>query len=163
MNNFRIEIRYAVLSGLLMLLWLATGFMIGLQDEPLIIYHNYLTLFILLILLFVCIRLAIRDKAETLNGKLNFKEAFITGFLLSFFAAVLSVPCQIIFHKLINPDFFDTMISTLIHRATDANKARAEAEMYINLTSHIVQSGLETLVIGTLITAALAWRINTKE
>lgn len=164
MANFRIEIRYAVLITLLMLLWLATEFMVGLHEEPLIKYHPYVTMFALVIPI-VCARLAIRDKLEMLNGKISFREAFITGFIIAFFAAVLSIPSQVIFHKLINPDFFDNMIGYAAKRADtlhmDVNKARQDAEVYFNLTSYIIQSGLGTLVFGTFVAAVMAWRMKT--
>ncbi len=166
MANFRIEIRYAVLITLLMLLWLAVEFMVGLHEEPLMQYHPIVTLFALIIPI-VCARLAIRDKLEMLNGKISFKQAFVTGFLIAFFAAVLSIPAQVIFHKVINPDFFDNMIGYAVKRAeslhVDMNKARQEAELYFNLTSYIIQSGLGTLVFGTIIAAIMAWRMKTVE
>ena len=163
LTNFRIEIRYAVLITLLMLLWLAVEFMVGLHDVY-IQYHPYVTMFALIIPI-VCSRMAVQERIEQLNGKITFKEAFLTGFLIAFFAAVLAVPSQIIFHKLINPDFFDSMISYTVKRAEtlnmDTSKARKEAEMYFNLTSYIVQSGLGTLVFGTLIALVMAWRMRT--
>ncbi len=165
MTNFRIEIRYAVLISLLMLLWLSLEYMIGLHDKY-VAYHPYITMLALVIPI-VCSRFAIRDKTEELSGKITFKQAFLTGFLIAFFAAVLSVPSQILFHKLINPDFFDTMITYAMKRAEglnlDVNKAREEAQLYFNLTSYIIQSGLGTLVFGSIIALVLAWRMKTVE
>ena len=164
MANYRIEIRYAVLITLLMLLWLCLEFMVGLHEEPLIKFHPYVTMFALIIPI-VSVRLALRDKLEMLNGKMSFKQAFITGFLIAFFAAVLAVPGQVIFHKMVNPDFFDNMIDYAANRAgtlqMDMTKARQDAEMYFNLTSYIVQAGLGTLVFGTLIATIMAWRMKT--
>jgi len=166
MSNFRIEIKYAVLISLLMLLWLSIEFMVGLHEDPLIQYHRYVTMLALIIPI-VSARMAVRDKLDLLNGKISFKQAFLTGFLIAFFAAVLSIPSQVIFHKLINPDFFDNMINYSAKRAgslqMDMSKARQEAEMYFNLTSYIIQSGLGTLVFGTVIAAVMAWRMKTVE
>ena len=59
------------------------------------------------------------------------------------------------------------MIDYAVKRAdtlyVDAAKARQEAEMYFNLTSYIIQSGLGTLVFGTIIAAVVAWRMKTVE
>jgi len=164
MSNLRIETRYAVLISLLMLLWLAVEFMIGLHDSY-IQYHPYVTLLAIFIPI-ICSRMAIMEKTEMLNGKISFKQAFTTGFLIAFFAAVLAIPSQVIFHKLINPDFFDSMIAYAGKRAEGLNMDRAkaveEAKMYFNLTSYIIQSGLGTLVIGTLISLFMAWRMKTE-
>jgi hypothetical protein len=159
MANFRIEIRYAVLSSLLMLLWLAIEYMVGLQDTY-IQYHPYVNILSFILIPIVCIRLALNDKREQLNGKLSFKQAFITGFLVTFFAAIFFIPCQIIFYKWINPDFFDDMIARLVS-AGDVH--RDEVDLYYNLTATIIRSGFLTLVFGTAIAAATAWSKQTEK
>ncbi|HLP49822.1 MAG TPA: DUF4199 domain-containing protein [Chitinophagales bacterium] len=165
MNNIRIEIRYAVLISLLMLLWLALEYMVGLHDIY-IGWHPVITWFALLIPI-VCTRLAIREKTELLNGKITFKQAFASGFLIAFFAAVLAIPVQVIFHKVINPDFFDTMLAYTVNRAESLKmntlKAREEAKLYFNLTSYIIQSGLSTLIIGTVIALVTASLMKTEK
>ncbi len=149
---------------LLTLLWLAVEFMVGLHEEPLIKYHPYITLLAFIIPVVVT-RMAIQEKTESLDGKITFKQAFAAGFLVAFFAAVLAIPTQFIFHKLVNPDFFSSMIDYSMKRAEeikiDPGKARQEAEMYFNLTSYIVQSGLATLVVGTIVAAIMAMRMRT--
>ena len=164
MTNFRIEVRFGVLYSLLMLLWLSLEFMIGLQDKY-IPLHPYINILSFIIIPAVCIRLGLNDKLEAQDGKLTFRQAFTTAFLIIFFASILSIPCQIVFHKLINPDFFDDMTQYAIKHADnlklDVSQARRDAEMYFNLTSYIIQSGLLTLVFGTIISLFAAWRRNT--
>ncbi|MBP6731564.1 MAG: DUF4199 domain-containing protein [Chitinophagales bacterium] len=158
MDSLRIEIRYAMLVTLLMLLWLAVEFMVGLHEEPLIAYHPIVTMFALIIPI-VCARMAVNEKIELLGGKITFGQAFLTGFLVAFFAAVLSVPSELIFNKLINPDFFSNMIIYSVKMGKA--KSYEEAAMYFNLTSYIIQTGLGTLVFGTLIALIMAWRMRT--
>lgn len=159
MDNLRIEIRYAVLISLLTLLWLSVEFMVGLHDVY-ITYHAF-TNWLALLIPVVCIRMALSEKADQLDGRLSYKQAFASGFLVAFFAAVLAVPVQIVFHKLINPDYFDTMIKVAVNHAENAKhnamRAREEAALYYNLTSYIIQSGLLMLVFGTIVAAISAW------
>lgn len=161
--NLKIEIRYAVLMSLLMLLWLSLEFMVGLQDTY-IQYHPYVTMFALIIPI-VCSRLVLLDKLEQLNGKIDFKQGLKTGIMVAIFAALLSIPVQLAFHFLINPDFFDDMRAYSINRAMvlgmDVAKAKADAIAYFNLLSYLLQSFFGTLIFGSIIAAVMAWRMRT--
>ena len=68
LQKIRLELRYAMLITLLMLLWLALEFMVGLHDTY-IQYHPYVTMFAILIPV-VCSRMALKEKQELHNGKL---------------------------------------------------------------------------------------------
>src|ERR1019366_8209226 len=107
--NIKIEFRFAVLNSLLTLLWLCTEYLIGLQDKY-IVFHPYVSVFSILIP-FLCIRLALIEKADLLFQKISFKQAFICGFILTLFATIFSIPVQMAFLKLINIDFLDNMIA----------------------------------------------------
>ncbi len=163
--NLKIEIRYAVLISLLMLLWLSLEFMVGLHDTY-IQYHPYVTMFALIIPI-VCSRMALKDKLEQFNGKLDFKQAFKTGVIIAALAAVFAIPVQFVFHYLVNPDFFDNMISYSVTRAmatgTDVTKAKAEATSYFNFTSYLLMSVFGTLIFGSVIAAVMAWRMRTNK
>jgi len=161
--NLKIEIRYAVLMSLLMLLWLSLEFMVGLQDTY-IQYHPYVTMFALIIPI-VCSRMVLRDKLEQLNGKIDFKQGLKTGIMVVVFAALLSIPVQLAFHFLINPDFFDDMRAYSINRAMmlglDVAKAKVDAIAYFNLLSYLLQSFFGTLIFGSIIATVMAWRMRT--
>lgn len=161
--NLHIEIRFAVLISLLMLLWLILEYVVGLHDR-FIQYHPAITLFALVIPV-ACSYLAIKEKTIQLSGAITFKQAFETGFFIAVFAAVLTVPTQFMFHKLVNPDFFRTMIDYSCARAAslhmDVPKAKEEATMYFNLPSYIVQCFFSTLFFGVIISLVMAWRMRT--
>lgn len=161
--NFKLELRYATLISLLMLLWLSIEFLVGLHDTY-IQYHPYITMFSLIIPV-VCSRMVLRDRLEELNGKMDFKQGLKTGVTVAVFAAFLSVPVQLAFHYLINPDFFDNMRAYSINRATslglDVAKAKAEAISYFNLTSYLLQSFFGTLIFGSIIASIVAWKMRT--
>lgn len=156
--NFRLEIRYAVLISLLMLLWLAIEFMLGLHDNY-IQYHPYVTMFALVIPI-AGSYLAIKSKREEQNGHITFKQALRTGIVIALFSALFTVPVQLAFHFIINPDFFDNMIAYAVKHAEllkmDAGKATADAQNYFSLSSYITMSFLGTLVFGSLIALILA-------
>lgn len=164
MSAFRTEIKYALLISLLTLLWLAMEYMLGLQDTY-IQFHWYCSLLAIAIPI-LCIQRAIEEKRQTQDGHITFKQALLTGFMTTFFAAVLSAPIQVIFHQLINPYFFETMMTYTLSRAQhlhlNINEARQEAELYFNLTSYIIQSGFGTLFLGTIIALFWSGRMKTE-
>jgi hypothetical protein len=158
-----LELRYAILLTLLTLLWLAVEFMVGLQDK----YAGlHLAATILAFIIPVVVyRLAIKEKREQLNGRITFRQALQAGLLITALSAVFVIPEQLIFHTLINPDFFDSMIHQAVLRASqtnkDVNEARAAAEMYFNLKSYVIESVLVTLLAGSIIAFAAALRMQT--
>ncbi len=146
-----------------MLLWQTLEYLVGLQDR-FIQYHPAITLFSLAIPVGSSY-LAIKEKAIQLGGTITFKQAFITGFFIAVFTAVLTVPTQFMFHNLVNPDFFQTMIDYSTARAASLHmnipKAKEEATMYFNLPSYIVQCFFSTLFFGVIISLVMAWRMRT--
>jgi hypothetical protein len=161
--NLRLEIRYAVLISLLLLLWLSLEFMAGLHDMY-IQYHPIVAIFALVVPV-VCSRMAIKEKREQLDGTISFKQAFITGLLIAVFASILAIPSQMFFHTVINPNFFQNMIAYSEQRAAGLRmniaEAKAGAEVYFNLSSYMLQCFLGTLFFGTIISVILAWRMRT--
>ena len=156
MENFRIEMRYAVLISLLMLLWLSLEYMIGIQDK-FIQWQPYVNLLSFVVLPSICIRLALRDKLDQDDKKSAFKDIFLVGFLVSFFAAVLSIIVQLVFFKLINPDFFDAMIE---YQTGMGKLHHEEAHLYFNLAATIIRAGFLTLLLGTIASAIWAARLR---
>jgi hypothetical protein len=154
--SIRIELRYAVLTSLLVLLWLIMEFEIGLQDKY-VAFHPYISLLAFLIPV-VTYRLAIREKIEEKYGKLSFKQAFVSGLLMTFFCSILAVPIQIGFQKLVNPDFFETMIT---YTAQKSHSTMEQAAQYFNPRNYIAEQVLYTFIIGTIISLILAFRMRT--
>ncbi|MBL0308775.1 MAG: DUF4199 domain-containing protein [Bacteroidetes bacterium] len=155
----KIIVRYSVLLSLLMLLWLSLEYMVGLHDR-FIAYQPYVTLLAVGISIFCIHRALIEVQKEALH-RLTFRQAFVIGFIITLISAVLAIPVQIIFHQLINPDFFQNMKEYSVKHAIELNedveRAKLQAESYFNLTSYLLQSVLGTLVSGTVISLVLAW------
>ena len=154
--SIRIELRYAVLTSLLVLLWLIMEFEVGLQDKYVSV-HPYISLLAFLIPV-VTYRMALREKIEEKYGKLSFRQAFLSCFLITVFGSILAVPVQIGFHKLVNPDFFETMI---MYATEHGHSTLEQAAHYFNLQNYIIESVIGTFVVGTIISLILAFRMRT--
>lgn len=155
--SLRIELKAAMLITLLMLLWLALEFMVGLHDR-FIAYHPYLTLIALVIPVAIT-RMALISKRDELNGKITFRQAFFSGSVIAVITSALSVPSQYIFHYLINPDFFENMIK---YAVANGKSTAEQAAHYFNFQSYLVQSIGGTLFFGLVIALVAAYFIRTK-
>jgi hypothetical protein len=156
--NIKIELRYAVLTSLVMLLWLIIEYTVGLQDTY-IALQPYVSIIMATLIPVVTYRLALIDKLEQNFGKLTFGQAFGSGLLITIFSGLLLIPIQIGFHKLINPDFFETLI---LYTSTHSNRRVEEVAMFINLKSYIAATVGISLVIGTVVSLILAFRMRTE-
>lgn len=157
--NLRIELKYAVLITLLMLLWLSAEFMVGLHEGDLIAYHPYVTILAVFIPI-VCTVLAIREKRELYNGSISFQQALVSGLVITGICTLTAPIVQWVFSNLINPDFFTNMIDYAVARAklynADSAQSRELAEQYFNAKSYTIQSVIGTAFIGTLTSVAVA-------
>ena len=140
-----------------MLLWLSLEYMVGLQDTY-IAFYPYVSLLSVVIPV-VCYRMALKEKIEKL-GKLTFKQAFISGLIITLFTCLLAVPVQLVFHKFINPDFFETMIQ---YSAKSSKLPIETAAMFYNIGSSIIESVLFTIVTGIIISLVFALWMRTEK
>lgn len=155
--SFRLELKAAMLITLLMLLWLALEFMVGLHDR-FIAYHPYLTMLALVIPVIIT-RTALVARREELRGEMSFRQALVSGLTIAAMCAVLAIPAQLIFHYLINPDFFDNMIKYAVETGKSSPE---EAAHYFNMQSYLIQSVMGTLIFGVVIALIAAYMLRTK-
>ncbi len=154
--SIKIEFRYAVLTSLLMLLWLIVEYVVGLQDT-FIAFYPYVSLLSFLIPFFTY-RLALIEKIEQKFGKLSFMQAFLSCFLMTVFVSLLSIPVQLAFLKLINPDFLSSMI---LYASKSGKQTMESAAYYLNVSTFTSESVLADFVTGTIISLIMAWSMRT--
>jgi Protein of unknown function (DUF4199) len=148
-----VELRYAVLTSLATLLWLITEYVIGFQDKYISIYP-FVTLCSLAVPL-LCYRQAFREKRDVLGNKFTLQQALLAGFLLALFTSIFSIPVEIFFLQLINPDFMADMIR---YAAVQTKQTEEAVAVYINLQSMIMETVLVTFITSGIIALALALR-----
>ncbi len=155
--NIRIELKYAMLITLLLLLWLAFEFMIGIQDRY-IAWYPYATILSFFIPIGAT-RQAMVAKREMLHGEMPFKKAFITGLTIAGLTAVFAIPSQLVFHYIINPDFFEDMIQ---YAVAHGHSTSAQAAQYYNLRTSLIEGVVGSLLLGSLIAGVMAYFMRTK-
>jgi uncharacterized protein DUF4199 len=155
--NIKIELRYAILTALVFLLWLIIEYVVGLQDTY-IVFYPLASIVMAVVIPIVTYRLALIEKLEQKYGKLTFGQAFASGFLITIFSGILAVPVLLGFHQLINPDFLETMI---LYSSTHSKQSIEQVAMFFNLKNYIAESVFLTMVVGTLVSLVLAFRMRT--
>lgn len=152
------EIKWGLIFSLVSLLWLILEFMAGWHDRH-IAWHPILTnLFIVPAV--TMMYLAVREKRRTRGGRINFQEAFLCGLGVSVIVAILSPLAQYLFHRFINPHYFEKAIEYTV----SSGKATAElAHQLFNLQSYMLQASLGALVAGVLTSLVLAALMRDKQ
>jgi hypothetical protein len=155
--SMKIEIKWGLIFSLVALLWVVLEYAVGLHGRY-ISWHPYLTnLFV--IPAFIMMFLAIREKQRVLGGSITFKEAFLCGLGVSVIVAILAPAIQYIFHRFINPSFFENAVNY----AVGSGKATPEqANAYFNLQSYMLQSSLGALVAGVITSLIIAAILRSK-
>ncbi|PCE62966.1 DUF4199 domain-containing protein [Sediminicola luteus] len=152
MKNFRTEFKWSLIFSVVMLGWMYLEKTWGWHDEK-IAKHALNTLWFGIPALIVYF-FALRDKRETdLGGKMEWKQGFVSGIILSVLIAILSPLVQYIIHTYISPDYFDNGIQMALE---NGKTTKENAEAYFNLNSYMIQAGLGGLCMGMVTGAVVA-------
>lgn len=159
MKKFFTEIKWSIIFTVTSVLWLFLEKFTGFHSEKISSYFYISLLFgIVYIIIFT---MALKEKRTVFyNGIITYKQAFISGAILTLLIAAMSPLVQVIFHEVISPDFFQNGIANVV-KTRPNNKEFAIG--YFNLQSFISQGFLNILSIGILISAIMAYFIQTKK
>jgi hypothetical protein len=149
------EIKWGVIFSVMGLLWLTLEYLVGLHDK-LIAWHPILTNLVAIPSVIIMV-LAILEKRRVLGGKITFGQAFLCGLGVSIVVALLSPLTQFIFHRLINPGYFDNAIR---YGVSQGKATLEQAQGLFNLESYMIQSVLAAIIIGTITSLVIAAMIK---
>lgn len=153
MKNLKIELKWAIIFTIATLAWMLLEKTLGWHDEK-IANYDWLTLLFLpfIVLMYV---LALREKRRRYYNKKNtWKQAFLSGLMVSVFAAALSPLAQYITHNYITPEFF---VKVKDYSVTNKLMTVNAVNDYYNITNYIMQAALSSLIGGAIISAILAF------
>ncbi len=151
MNKYRIEIKWAVIFSIVMIVWMLGEKYFGLHDKY-IAEHSFYTSFFGIVAIGIYL-LALYDKRKNYyNGVMNWQKGFKSGAILTLGVVILSPFVQLLISQVISPDYFRNITEYSIE-AGEMN--REEAEIYFSLQNYILQSIVWAAVTG-IITAAIA-------
>lgn len=159
MNNLKIEFKWSIVFTITTLAWIFLEKTLGWHDEK-IADHYWLTMLFLPIAIFMFV-LALREKRRRFYNKtLTWPEGFLSGLMVSVFAAALSPFAQYLTHQYITPEYFPNIIE---YSVTNELMTIKKANAYFNINNYMMQSAIGVLVGGTVISAIAAIFLRRKE
>ena len=158
MKKIKIEIKWAIIFTIMVLVWMFMEKLTGLHSDHIDkhpIYTNFI--FIPTIVIYV---LALLDKRKNdYNGIMTYKQGFISGLTIALIVTILSPLIQYISSTIITPDYFSNVIKYVV---SEGIKNQIEAENYFNLKNYIIQALIGTPIVGIVTTAIVAIFIRRK-
>lgn len=151
------EIKWGLIFTFVQFLWICLEFAVGLHDKY-VSMHPILTNLFIIPAVYV-MYLAIREKKNILGGKITFGQAFLCGLGVSVIVAVLAPLSQYIFHRFINPNYFQNAINYAI---SAGKLTEAQASSYFSLQSYMMQASLGAIVAGVITSLIIAAIIRSK-
>ncbi len=159
MKNIKIEIKWAIIFVIISLLWMLLEKLVGLHSVH-IDKHMYLTNLFAIPAIIVYV-LALKGKKEKdFNGQMPYKQAFISGLIITAIVALFAPLTQWIISTVITPEYFPNVIAYSVE--SGYHKSLEEAEAYFNLKNYVVQSVIGAFVMGVLTSAIVAFFVRTK-
>jgi len=159
MKRIAIELRWALIFFIIMLLWMALERVVGLHDQY-IAYHAIYTNFFFIPAVIIYL-LALRDKKKRFyNGKMTWKQGFLAGLVITLFLVILSPLGQWITSALITPYYFSNVIEYAVGQSL---MTQVDAEAYFSLKNYIFQSMAGAAVMGVVTSAVVAIFFRTKK
>lgn len=159
MNNYKIEMKWALIFTAMMLTWMFLEKLAGLHDVN-IDKHPIATNFVMIpaILTYV---FALRDKKKNFfGGNMTYMQGLITGLTITLGVTLLSPLMQYITSTYITPDYFKNVIKYSVEHKL---MTQQNAESYFNLNSYIIQATVGSAVMGSLTAAIVAFFARSKQ
>ncbi|MDW3192439.1 MAG: DUF4199 domain-containing protein [Cytophagales bacterium] len=152
MKSFKTELKWALIFGATLLIWMWGEKALGYHDEK-IDQHMIVTnlFFIPAVVLYV---LAILDKRKRhYDGKMNYKQGFLSGLIMTGIFTLFVPLTQVITSLIITPAYFDNVISYVVEHNMMTVEA---AQDQFNLTSYIIQGMIAFPITGAITSAIVA-------
>ena len=151
MKKYKIEVKWSLIFIVAFLVWMGIENVAGLHTEHIDKHMYYTNLFgVVAIIVYT---LALIDKRRNFyNGRMSWKQGFISGLIITIIVVVISPLTQLIVHKIIAPSYFENAIEYGVGLGKDPETL----EGYFNLRSYILQSLFGTLSLGIVTSAVVA-------
>ena len=156
MKNYKTELKWALIFSIATILWMVLEKSLGWHDQHIAKHAIYTNLFaVVAIVIYV---LALRNKRDQdFGGKMDWKQGFVSGIIISAIIAIISPLVQYITHEFITPDYFKNVIELAV---SNGKMTPEGASAYFNLTSYILQASLGGLGMGIVTAAIVAYFVK---
>jgi len=160
MKKIIIEIKWALLFFIMGLMWMVFEKSMGLHSTH-IDQQPYAALVFILPATAIYIMALLEKRKIDFHGSITYKQALLSGLLLTLFVAILSPLSQFISSRYISPDYFENMRAYSVKIGHFSSLVRAEE--YYNLENYLVQSVVGAVVMGIIISLLVAAFVKNKK
>ena len=158
MKKIAIEIKWGLLFSIATLVWMIIENVVGLHDKYISKHLIYTNLFAIIAIAIYF--LALKEKKQSVfNGKMTWRQGFISGVILSIVISLLSPLVQYITFTLITPQFFTNIIKYAVENKVQTQE---QAEAYFSLKNYMLQGVFGGLSMGVFTSAIVAFFLKTK-
>jgi hypothetical protein len=158
MGKIKIEIKWAIIFTIMMLLWMLLEKIAGLHDQYIdkhMIYTNFVAIPAILIYVF-----ALLDKRKNFYaGSLSYVQGLVSGLIITLIITILSPLSQYITIAFITPEYFPNVIE---YSVKTGMMSQEDAEAYFNLNSYIKQAVIGSSLMGVVTSAIVAIFVRKK-
>jgi Kef-type K+ transport system membrane component KefB len=158
MKDRKIEIKWGVLFVLVGLIWMVFEKTMGWHDVHIDKHATY-TNFIAPIAIAIYVLALLDKKRNFYQGKMTYKQGFISGLVVTLVVVILSPFSQYITSTYITPDYFQNAIA---YSVSSIQMDQQAAEEYFNLKNYIFQSVIGAAIMGILTSALVAIFVRSK-
>lgn len=160
MSNYKIELKWAVIFIITLLLWSFIERIAGFHDS-LIEYHAMFSM-VFMIPAIVVFVLALKQKKSTFySGQMSFKQGFVSGLIISLIVALVNPGTQWLISNVIAPDYFNNIITYSVENGYYVSLDAAKE--YFNYKNYAIQGTISAFVMGAVTSLVIALIIKSKK
>ncbi|HRI86559.1 MAG TPA: DUF4199 domain-containing protein [Ignavibacteria bacterium] len=152
------EIKWAVIFIIMMLLWMLLEKLAGLHDVN-IDKHEIYTNFVAIPAVAVYVFALLDKKKNFYGGNMSYMQGFKTGLIITLIVTIISPLSQYIINTFITPDYFSNITAFAVK---EGKMSQEEAENFFNLKSYILQGLVGAAVMGIITSAIVAFFTKSK-
>ncbi len=158
MKKYAVELTWGVIFIFALLIWMFGEKAFGLHSAN-IANHSFYTGFFSAVAVAIYALAIWEKRRQYYHGKMNWKQGFMTGFIMTLVIVILTPLAQVIISRYISPEYFRNMINYSIETG---KMSREEAEAYFSLDNYILQSTAWAFMSGTVTSALVALLLRKK-
>ncbi|MES2766969.1 MAG: DUF4199 domain-containing protein [Bacteroidota bacterium] len=145
------EIKWGIIFAVMSLAWLVLEYALGFhttKKDSHAMFTNFFAIPAIAIM-----AMGILAKKKELGGVISFKQALVSGLIISTIVAVLNPVGAFIFHNFINPNFFTDFTQYTVLKGL---MTQEKAEMYFNFGNYAMMGAVAALVMGAVTSLVVA-------
>ncbi|MDH3381529.1 MAG: DUF4199 domain-containing protein [Flavobacteriaceae bacterium] len=156
MKKYQIELKWAIIFMISTLLWMIFEKSMGWHDV-LIEKHMSYTNFFAIVAISVYTFALVDKRKNYYHGKITWKQAFISGVIVTLFIIPLNPIAQYITHSFITPEYFTNIIS---HSVSTNKMTLIDAENYFSLQNYMLHGLIGGTLMGFATSAIVAFFVK---